>query len=286
MVDKPNQVTIKWALDKSGSKTSRTLADRNFRELNQIIDMLDNALLIGLILFLGSVLQGAVGFAYSLFAVPLLVWVGVSLSETVAIMAVSIFVQVLVATYQLRADIRWGDVVPGALIRYVTLPLGIALLIALDTLDTDQVKQILGLILLAVLLVQILWRVEPQEQLRRHWMILAFSCSGILTGMVAMGGPPVVLWAMAHRWPSKQTRAFLVSLFLLLAPAQLLLLYLGVGPQIVAAMLEGLVFAPLVALGSWLGVRLGNLIAKAKLRQIAFGILFVTAFVSVLGPVL
>ena len=86
----------------------------------------DDAFAIGLTLFSGSILQGAVGFGFGLFAIPILVWAGVRLSEAIAIMSISIFTQVLVATYQLRADVRWRDVVPASLIRYITIPIGIA----------------------------------------------------------------------------------------------------------------------------------------------------------------
>ncbi len=248
--------------------------------------MVGQIITVGLVLFLGSVLQGAVGFAYGLFAIPILVWVGVKLSEAVALMSVSILIQVMIATYQLRANVLWRAVVPAALIRYFTIPVGIMLLLSIDTLDRDQVKQILGLLLLLVLLIQIFWKVKPQQNLHSGWMVLAFSCSGLMQGMAAMGGPPVVLWVMAHRWSNKETRAFLMSLFLLAAPFQIVLLYLSSGSHILRAILVGFAFAPIVAAGSALGVKLGDLIAKPRLRQIAFGILFITAFVSILAPTL
>ena len=145
---------------------------------------------IGTILVLGSLLQGSVGFGFGLFAIPILVWAGVRLSEAVAIVSVSIFIQVLVATYQLRSEARWRQVLPATLIRYLTIPVGVALLLAIDALDRAQAKQILGALLLLVLLVQIFWKVEPREDLHPRWMVLAFSLSGVMHGMAAMGGPP------------------------------------------------------------------------------------------------
>jgi uncharacterized membrane protein YfcA len=220
-----------------------------------------------------------------LFAIPILIWVGVGLSQAVAILSLSIFIQVLVATYQLRDEVRWRQVLPATLIRYLTIPIGISLLLAIDSLDRTQVKQILGVLLLLVVLVQLLVKVKPREELHPGWMALAFLCSGVMHGMAAMGGPPVVLWVMAHRWSNRQTRAFMLALFLLAAPLQLTLLYLFSGGAILGALLTGLAFAPLVALGSTLGVRLGNYIAKKRLRQIAYGILLVTALASILAPI-
>ncbi|HMQ54141.1 MAG TPA: TSUP family transporter [Anaerolineae bacterium] len=245
---------------------------------------LEFILFIGSTLFLGSVLQGAVGFAYGLFAIPVLVWLGVPLNETVALMSVSTLIQVLIGAYQLRADIQWAEVLPATLIRVSTIPLGIGLLIILSTLESHQIKQFLGLFLLAVLLLQMLWRVEPRDQIHPAWRWLAFSGSGIMHGMVAMGGPPVVLWVMAHRWTNRQSRAFLFALFSLAVPVQLALLYLSFGQKIIPPMLTGLAFAPLVAAGSALGVRLGNLMTTALLRQVAFSLLFFIAFASIITP--
>ena len=114
---------------------------------------------------------------------------------------------------------------------------------------------------------------EPYEVLRQSFE-------------AAMGGPPVVLWVMAHRWSNRQTRAFMLALFMLAAPLQLTLLYLFSGGAILEALLSGLAFVTLVALGSTLGVQLGDYIVKDRLRQIAYGILLVTAVVSVMAPVL
>ena len=240
----------------------------------------------GTVLFLGSLLQGAVGFGFGLFAIPILVWVGVRLSEAVAIVSVSIFIQVLVATYQLRRDVLWRQVLPATLIRYLTIPIGITVLLAIDTPDKTQAKQVLGILLLLILLAQLLVKVEPRDDLHPGWMVLAFSCSGVMHGMAAMGGPAAVLWVMAHRWSNRQTRAFLASLFMLAAPLQLTLLYFLSKGDILGALLSGLIFAPVVALGSTLGVRLGNLIPEHRLRQIAYGILLVTALASIMAPLI
>ena len=248
--------------------------------------MSPHLLLIGAILFFSSLLQGAVGFAFGLFAVPTLVWSGLPLSEAVVITSISIFFQVLVGTFQLRQHIRWREVIPATVIRYITVPVGVGLLIVIDTLNRTQIKQILGLLILLVIFSQIFLKVKPQPRLHPKWMLLAFTSSGIMQGVAAMGGPPAVLWGMAHQWTNQQTRAFLLTLFLLVAPVQLILLYLMAPTDITGALLVGLIQSPLVILGSYIGVRLGNLIPIQMLRQIALGILFLTAILSIVSPLL
>ncbi|RMF04615.1 MAG: hypothetical protein D6768_02830 [Chloroflexi bacterium] len=244
----------------------------------------DHLIAVGAILFFASVLQGAVGFAFTLFALPFLILTGLELTQAVALISVSVLVQVAVGAYQLRKSIAWREVLPATLIRYVTIPVGVLLLLALNSLDKSQIKQVLGLLILAVLLAQVLWKVEPKGDLHPGWKWLAFSSSGILLGLAAMGGPPVVMWVMAQRWSSRQSRAFLMALFLLGVPLQTVLLYYS-SPQVIgAALLAGLAFAPVVALGSTAGVRLGNHINKLRLRQAAFTILFITAGAAVVSP--
>lgn len=241
-------------------------------------------LVIGLIFFLASMLQGAVGFAFALLVIPVLVWTGISLSEAVAMVAVTGAVQLLVAAYQLRFDVRWREVGLATIVRYVTLPLGILLLVYIDNLDRTQMKQILGAIVLLAVASQMFWPVQPRERLHPAWAGLAFSASGLMNGLAGIGGPPLVLWVMAHRWSNREIRAFLQTTFLLATPLQITLLYTMTRHNPGAAMAYGLLFTPVVAVGSLAGVRLGNRINRGRLRQAAYGILVITALVSMAAP--
>ncbi len=247
---------------------------------------IDPLIIIGTILFLSSIVQGAIGFGYGPFAVTFLVWTGRSLSEAVAFVAVSVLVQIAVSTYQLREHVKWKRVFPAAAIRLVMMPVGIAFLLTIDSLDRSQIKQIVGVVILVAALVQLLWKVEPQEDLHKAWKYIAFSVSGLMQGMVAMGGAAAVLWVMAHKWTNRQTRGFLLALFLLGVPFQIVILYFTARGNIVWAFQYGLVFAPLVAVGAALGVKLGNAMSKQMLKRIAMITLLIIALASILGPLL
>ena len=54
--------------------------------------------------------------------------------------------------------------------------------------------------------------------------LLAGMASGYMAGAFGMGGPPLVLWTMAHDWPAKKSRAFLWSNYLVFMPIQSCLL--------------------------------------------------------------
>jgi len=65
---------------------------------------------------------------------------------------------------------------------------------------------------------------------------------------------------------------------------QITLLYTMTRHNPGAAMAYGLLFTPVAAVGSLAGVRLGNHIDRGRLRQVAYGILVITALVSIAAP--
>ena len=237
-----------------------------------------------LILFVASTLQSIIGFAFNLLAVPLLLWSGFSLAQAVALTSVPILVQVAMATWKLRTAVVWREVLPAAVIRYLTLPIGVSLLYWVNSFAPSEVKQIVGLMLLIILAMQRFARIVPKERLAFGWDLLAFSLSGIMLGMIAMGGPPVVLWLMAHDWSARRTRAFMAALFLLAAPVQVGLLWWKLGEVVAPAFGWGLGMIPLVVAGSLLGIRLGNRLDREKLRRAIMLFLFLTALVSLFSP--
>ena len=236
------------------------------------------------ILFLSSTIQSIIGFAFNLLAIPLLIWSGFSLAQAVALTSIPILVQVSAATWELRDHVVWREVLPASAIRYLTLPIGISLLYWINRLDPTHVKQLVGAMLLLILASQRWIRVRPKERLPRVWDLLTFSVSGIMLGMIAMGGPPVVLWLMAHDWSALRTRAFISALFFTTAPIQVLLLYWKLGDTVASAFVVGFATTPLVLAGSLLGIRLGNRLDRDRLRRFILFFLLLTGVVSLLSP--
>ena len=219
-----------------------------------------------------------------LFALPFALWLGLPLSHAVAMILVSVLAQVSVGAFQLRSSIRWRSVLFATALRYLTLPLGLFVLYQLDAQDPDIVKQVVGALVLLSLAITIVGRVEPREKLHTAWGFLAFSISGFLQGIAAVGGPPLVLWVMAHKWTNEETRSFMFACFLMTIPVQIGILWLTFGDQILGSLGTGLLLSPLVALGSAVGVRLGSKISKPLLRNISYGILAIAAIFSILAP--
>jgi len=243
-------------------------------------------IIIGCILLFCSAIQGIVGFAFNIFAIPLLIWSGLELSEAISITSIPILVQSATSTYKLRAHVRWSDVGIASFIRYLSIPIGIYLLILISAFDKDTIKQFVGVAILFVVASQLFLKVDPREHIHFFWTFLSFFTSGITLGMVSMGGPQAVLWVMAHKWSAMTSRAFLSALFFFAAPMQIVLLYYHFGNTLLSYFLIGLLFSPVVIIGTLIGVKLGDFLDRGMLRKIVIFLLILTSVVSILSPYL
>jgi uncharacterized membrane protein YfcA len=187
---------------------------------------------VALVIILGGIVQGAVGFAYAVVATPLLVWIGVPLQQTIVIVATCSFVQSLFAVKELSHHVPWRNVGLAVGLRMPFMLFGIFILKRLVLFSKEDVNFVVGFIIFTTVCIQIAFRVKPREYLHPAWAFFAFPASGILAGISGMGGPPLVMWAMALVWPSEKTRAFLFSVIMIAIPIQVGALYLTFGSEI------------------------------------------------------
>ncbi len=243
-------------------------------------------ILVSAALVFGCIVQGAVGFGAGLFAIPLMIWAGINLPAAITIVLLGVMMQCSWNLYRYRDHVSVRELLPLFMMRSLSLPVGIMLLGVLVGLGTARVKQAVGLMLLLALSIQWLGKVKPRDHVAGAWTVVAGGFSGLFAGLVGMGGPPVVMWVMAHDWPAKKSRSFLWATFLMLVPFNLTLLVYRFPDEVWGPMLLGLCLAPLTLAGSELGLRLGGLMNRHRLRAVALGLLVVLALSSILGPVL
>lgn len=249
-------------------------------------DVISQYALVSLILFASSVLQGAVGFASGLFGIPLLMLTGVSLPDAVAISLVASAIQNCIAAWQLRREIDFRRTALPILIRLATLPLGVWALYAIGRENKVLASQTVGVIVLAIVVLQWAWRVQPQECLHPAWEWLAFSMGGFLLGLCGMGGPAMALWVLAHDWPMNRARAFLYFVFVTGVPFQTLLLWFVYGTPILYSMLLGLAVLPAVLVGLYAGLYVSRLVPDRVMRTLSLIILALIAISAIVMPII
>jgi uncharacterized membrane protein YfcA len=240
---------------------------------------------IAVVLMLGSALQSAAGFGFGMFAIPLLILLGSESYEAIAIIGICSTAQALAGLWTLRRDVSWVLVAVLVAIIATTLPVGVWVLDKVASLEAARVGQVFGAIVLTALLAQWLWRIRPRDHLHWGWAAGAGIVSGFMSGLAGMGGPPLVMWVMAHRWTNQRSRATLWAMIAGLTPFQMLFLYLRFGDDVVGAMGEGVLLAPLTLLGLLPGLWIGHRIPKPVLRQLSYVILLLISLYAILQPV-
>ena len=243
-------------------------------------------ILLALIVFLAGMLQSAIGFGYALFATPLLVLIGIPLPNVITLVATCSLFQSMFGVIDLRSHVPWRLSLMATLIRGLSLIIGILLLKILVGLSTLHIRMAIGCILCSLVAMQLLYRPAPRPQLHWAWGGLAFVSSGLLSGFCGMGGPPLVIWVMAHDWSNPKSRAFLFATFTAAIPIQLVLLGISFGRSIIESFVLALLLTPLVYLGSALGLSIGNRISKERLRWLAYAVLLIIGISAIVPPFL
>ena len=233
-------------------------------------------------LFLGAMLQGAVGFGYGLFIIPVLLWVRVPLTQSMAMVVVASLIQSAIAVAKLRHHVPWRAALPAGSLRAAMILPGVMLLRRLAEASMGEIRLVVGCIVLAAVAMEWVGRGKVRPSLHPGWGLAAFSASGVLFGTCGMGGPPLVLWAMAHEWSNRTIRAFLYAVFLMTMPVGLVLWFAVRGEPVLWGALTGALMFPVVILGAVTGMKIGDRWSKPVLRRIVYGLLIVIAVNAIL----
>jgi len=235
-----------------------------------------NIIIAFLAISIGGFTQGSVGFGCGLMAVPIMVSADIPLPHAVAIVCTSSIFQCWFGWSQNRHLVRWRETILLFLLRSAALPIGVFLMALLIDFGREQIRQLIGVVMLFALVLQ--WiRVAPRAHLATRWTVLAGTTSGLLAGLMGVGAAPLVLWTSAHNWSGDRIRTFLWMMFLQTTPLQLLLLYLNFGTPILKVIPIGLALTPACIAGAILGSVFGRRMSSHVLRTLSYGLIMLMA---------
>lgn len=238
------------------------------------------------VLMLGSLVQSSSGIGFGLFGVPMLLVMGFSLPATVVIIVIGSAIQKVTAIRYLWKAVDWRGQAPFMTISLIGLPLGIYSMYRVSFMNDDVVKQVIGAMVLILLVLQQVKIIKRKQQVAHIWGYIAGFFSGVLNGLANIGGPPLVLWMLAHNWDNEKMRVTPIAFSILLVPFQLILMMVMFGSQLWSPLLKALLLTPVVFLGSWIGLRLGDKISTAHLRNYIKVLLLLIALSSIIKPFL
>lgn len=251
------------------------------------MDLQQLLIAVAVVMFAAGV-QSAVGFGAGMIIVPVLIWVGLPIEHALALMSGAVFAQLSVKLWTYRREVPWQEVLwPMGAARLLGYAPGFALLWLLANQDTSVVKQSVGAMVLLALGLQLGLRVKPRKRLAQGWAWLAGTSGGMTAGAVGMGGPPLVLWVVAHDWPNKKARLYLWASFWILMPLQLTVLVILFEPiEQLKLICVGLATLPVALVGMSCGLWVGHRIPKRELRGAMIVLLLILGLTSLLGPML
>ena len=237
-----------------------------------------------LILCAGIFVQAAAGFAGGLIIVPALLWCGYSIPEAQASLLVATIPQNALGVWTLRDSIDSKQVAWPGIGRVVFLPVGAWILKSMESLDMDTIRQIVGAVVLVATVAIKVIRPVPQQRLHPIWGILAFPLSGLMQGVVGMGGPIMVFWVQAHDWSTKQSRGFLFAMYLVSILPALAVLYYFFGNRIIVPSLTAGLAIPILMVSTHYGLIVGTRLGRKRLRHVTLGLLLLVGLAGLAAP--
>ncbi len=232
-----------------------------------------------LAIFVGSVVQGCAGFAFSLVAAPFLLLVFPQGQVIPMLVMISLGLNLMVLR-ECRSHLAFGKVVPILVGGILTLPLGVWILTALDP---RSFRLFVGGFLVLVALVMLSgWR-RPLP----YGFLTLFPIglvSGILNGSLSMSGPPVVLFLNNQGTGKEEFKANLAAYFLALNLATMVV-YGFRGLFSGTMVFVTLVYVPVLVIGTWIGIRVSRLMPETLFRKITLLLIIATGAVMVISNI-
>jgi uncharacterized membrane protein YfcA len=221
---------------------------------------------IGGALGLGAIIQSSSGFGFGLFVIPILLFFGVGLAPTVIMVVIGSAIQKITAVKYLKEHLDWQEMAPFIVVGLFGLPLGVFAMSRISTMDQPVVKQVIGGLVLVMLALHRKGAIQARETVPKAWGYIVGFFAGLLNGFANIGGPPLVLWTLAHQWPNRKMRGTIIAFSLIFVPFQLALMLVTFGSAMFNPMLKAVVLSPAVLLGTWIGLKIGEKISQEHLR--------------------
>lgn len=229
-------------------------------------------------LFVAGFAQGLSGFGSGLVSMSLLplIW---PVTFSVAISAVySLFIASTLA-WQLRAHLRLRDILLPIAAALGCVPLGARIL---TSLDPTIVMACLGALLTFYSLWNLFRPKRPTTHVGRGWGAAAGISSGLLTGALNTGGPPIVAWISAQPWSKDEMKGTL-QIFFIPSSVVAITTYAISGVVNVETLGWNLRLAPALAGGLLVGALLYRRVPQEGFRRILLIGLFIVGVHYITG---
>ncbi len=232
------------------------------------------SLLASIVLFLAAFIHGLAGFAFALFAVPLLslFW---PLKEVVPLMALLGFIVNAVLLASLK---KYFQVYRVFSLSVGAIPGVIIGAIFLSKAPEIQLKIILGITLIGYGSWGLI-NLRPKIILSEKWGYIFGFLAGALGAALNTPGPPVVVYVTLKGWPKDEVKSTLQGYFLILLVG-IIMAHLSKGLITRQTFIRFLEFCPAVLIGIFLGHSLYHRLTIGVYFRILYLLLILTGLLA------
>lgn len=230
-------------------------------------------LLIPLVIFLAATVQGTIGFGYAIVCLALFSYF-LDFREANVIVAVSVLAPLIAAVWMYRGELKIRTLLICLAGAVAGLPVG---LYFFSVVDETLLIRATG-VLIFLLSAEGLWSMRRDIKIEREretpwlWTSITGVASGLLTGAVGMGGPPVAAFASRQPWSPTQIKVFLLAFSFLTA-----ILRVGglaaAGWMNLSVMSNCALAIPFALLGIYVGLKVSHNIDARVFRGLTMGTL-------------
>ena len=205
------------------------------------------ALYAGIVVFGASIIRGYSGFGFAMVCALTLTYVYPQSQITPMVLCMDVVASAWLL-WKSRKEVDWKGLKLIGLGAMVCLPLGT---LALVVVPANPMRICIALIILFLCLALVRQKKRISTPGPAATTVVGL-CSGFLTGVAALGGPPVILFYFSSDRPVAVSRASMIAFFLMVDIMALVssVFYGLVTPKVLSLSLG--MFLPL-ALGIWLG---------------------------------
>ena len=230
-----------------------------------------------IVFFLAGLTQGLTGFGFGLIAVPILGFIISPKMIAPMVVIYTSFTNLLVLN-NAKAHLNLKRIYVLTAAGVLSIPLGTLII---SYLTADHLRLFIGS---AVTLSAILMSLGIRRRIVRERLVSAMVgvVSGILSGSIAIGGPPVILFFSNQEVPREEFRANIAAYFFPINVAANISFYIA-GLLTLDIVLYALWFVPALTLGVIVGNKYNSLLSENIYRRVALIIVFFAGILSILN---
>lgn len=206
-------------------------------------------------LLCAAYVQSMTGFAFGMITMGAVILFGLApITEIAIIISISGFVNSAMGLWRYRSEVDWRRIWPLMLIQGPFVFVGVELLIYLSQRSVYLLELMMGLVVMLASIILIAKPPKLTQTSNSAAFTVTGAASGLLTGVFAAGGPPLIYLLYRQPWAVSQIKACLFAIFTLSTILRTTTVTVQ-GDMTFELILWGMVTMPIIYVGTMLGTR-------------------------------